>query len=77
MKSDRRKKLLAEALKQARLAYQLAPGHAMRAVIAAADAEAGAPDWIKDFLDWNVSDQPTRLAADTENHLDQADGPLR
>jgi hypothetical protein len=52
--------LVAEALKQTRLAYQFAPGSytysALAAVIAAA-TETHA-DWIDETLEWNTSVQP-------------------
>jgi hypothetical protein len=52
--------LLAEALKQTKLAYQFAPGsytfHAMAAVIAAATETH--TNWIDETLEWNTSVQP-------------------
>jgi hypothetical protein len=81
--NSRRNKSLAEALEQTRLAYPFGPDSytygAIWAVIAAADAHPATPDWIEEILDWNVGDQPVQwLAADTEDHLDEADwgGPL-
>ena len=58
---NRRADLLAEAIKQATLAYQFALGSytysALTAIIAASEAYAVAPDWIKETLEWNASDQ--------------------